>query len=83
MKAWHWILAVVVLYEILVGAAELMNTSGTSPLGAIVSWPSVGSLVQGQTPISTSVAGGVDLGTAALIYFFVLHDHLFAHLMGQ
>jgi len=78
VKAWHWILAIVVLYEAFIGVTEVVSGTGTSSaFAAVATWPSVGSLVQSSSGVSTTVAGGVDLGTAALLYFLFLHGHLF------
>ena len=80
MKLWHWLIVLVVGYEALVGLAEILSSGVTSsnPLAALVSLPSVGSLVQSGTGSSTAIAGGVDLGTAILLYFVVLHRHVIA-----
>lgn len=81
MKLWHWVVAVFVLYEGVIGISELLALSGSNPLAGLSSWPSVGSLVQQNTSISTAVAGGVDLGLAIVLYVFVLHDHLLRTLV--
>jgi len=82
MKLWRWILAAVILYEGLIGISEIASVASPSfnPLAPLATLPSVGSLVQSSTSVSNTVAGGVDLGTALVLYFFVLHDHLWAAL---
>ena len=79
MHAGHWVGVAAVLYEGLVGAAEVAygtGASSNSTLTSIQNLPSVGSLVTGTT--TNAMTGGiVDLAIAAGIYFFVLHDHLF------
>jgi hypothetical protein len=79
MKLWHWLIVAVVAYEGLVGLAELFTLSSTSnPLAALIGWPSLGSFVQTSSSTSTAVAGGIDLTTAIVLYFFVLHRRLVA-----
>lgn len=79
MKLWHWLLVLVALYELVIGAAELMTSAGSNPLASLVSYPSVGSVVQSSagSGMSTTIAGGLDVTTAILIYLFLLHGRIF------
>lgn len=79
MKLWHWVLVVVVFYEGLIGLSEVLSVASpaNNPLATLASWPSVGSLVQSSTSVSNTVAGGVDLGVALVVYFMFLHAHIF------
>ena len=76
MKAILWI---IVIYEGVVGAAELassaMGSSSTGTSGALVTvaeLPSVGSLL---TSSSVAMGGVVDLAIAGGVYAFGLHKH--------
>lgn len=67
MKPWHWIIALIALYELSIGVSEILNSNGIIT-SSFASWPSVG------TYVFPSVAGAVDVVTALLLYFAVLHE---------
>jgi hypothetical protein len=74
MKWYHWLAAVFVLYELVIGTSEILSGLGTiNPLSSIVTWPSVGGYVQSTTATDYTLAGGIDLASAFLTYVFVLH----------
>jgi hypothetical protein len=82
MKLWHWILAAFVLYEGVVGTAEIIDSVAPNSLAdSVAAFPSVGGTVGPSFGVSNTLAGGIDLGLAVLLYFFVLHDHIFRTLM--
>jgi hypothetical protein len=78
MKMWHWIVALIVLYEAVVGAGEVYAYAVPGSVGT-TSLPSLGSLVGTSIPSSNVylTEAIIDLGAAALLYFAVLHHHLF------
>jgi hypothetical protein len=68
------VLWIVVIYEGLMGVVELASAGGVGggSLDSIESLPTVGSLVP-TTVAPSGTVGYVDLGVAALVYFFALH----------
>jgi len=70
MKAWHWVLVAIAAYELIGGVMEL--SSGT------VSFPTLGTLVNGSTGGSPTTGAAIDIGAAVLLFYFPLHHHLMA-----
>ena len=66
MKWWHWALIIFVLYEGVAGVFEILSSNDIINTN-FANVPTVGSLYP-------SYAGAIDVATAGLVYFFVLHD---------
>jgi hypothetical protein len=73
MKWFHWLAVLGTLYFVVEGIYEFTGTTN-STLEALPDWTSV----LGTANTSPAVAGGLDLATAAALYFFVLHKKLMA-----
>lgn len=72
MKIYHWLAVIGALYFATTGAISVYNanSSSSSLSFPLPDWGSV------MGDPNTNTAGALDLGTAAVIYFFVLHKKL-------
>jgi hypothetical protein len=74
MKLGHWIAVGATLYLVAAGIMEFIPASSNVP-----TLPDIGSLTIPQGiggANATTVAGALDLGAAAAIYFLVLHKRV-------
>jgi hypothetical protein len=70
MKWFHWLAVLGVFYFVANGAVTFYNTYGGGDVQfPLPDWGTAG-------VASPQIAGSLDLGTAAAIYFFVLHKKL-------
>jgi hypothetical protein len=75
MKAIHWAALLATLYFAVVGVNEFLPTGTVSALDGL---PDAGSVFtsSSSTTGSNTIAGLVDVGIAAGLYFLVLHKKL-------